>query len=276
MYLYIFLFYLFVFISDCIATGLRFSQNKDKMHIAFKKLTFTFLKEFKKLRHEEIEIADIIMWCQDYCHQYGMTIKFDVTSLHELFQLFNRLPYHNCLNTELLHYLAECSNIQYLIQSVKNYEEAFSLLKLKDLTLEMGDLIHEIQVLKKDVNCCELVTKLQEKDLTVGQLHGLTAKLDEKVLYLQAGVTPPQWIEEGCICIVWLIPSFLVEYAYKSACFNVQRFSELNLLYLKVGRYQVAVKKNTVGVQRKYCIPCGYLFLWGLKFLDFMGLHKNY
>ena len=239
---------------NIIATPLKFSQDDKKMHIEFKRLTFAFLKEFKKLPREEIEIEDIITWCQDYCHQYGMTVTFDVTSLRDLFQLINKLPYHNCLNTDLLHHLARCSDIEYLIQSVKNYEEAFSVLKLKELTLEMADQIQEIQVIKKNANCSELVTKLQEKDLTVGQLRGLTAKLDEKILYLQAGVTAPQWIEEGCICIVWLIPSYLVEHAYKSACLNVQRFSELNLLHIKVGRYQVAVKKNTVGVQSK-CLP---------------------
>lgn len=185
-----------------VAAGLKFSRNDEKMHIAFIKLTSAFLKQFKKMLPEQLDIKDIVTWCQYYCHQCNMTITFNTDSLNELFQSFNMMPYHNCLNTELLHHLAQCSGIQYLIQSVRNYEETFSLLKLKDLTLDMGDQIQEIKIIKKDANCSELVTKLQEKDLTVGQLRGLTAKLDERILYLQAGVTPPQWIEEGCICIV--------------------------------------------------------------------------
>ena len=217
------------------------------MHVAFKKLTEAFFKEFKKMSPEDLN--DVIRWCKEYFVQCNADIKFNATSLNELLQLFNILPYHNCLNSELLQFIAECSNIQYLIQSVRNYEETFSLLKLRELTLDMGEKIQEVKVIKQGKNCSELVTKLQEKDLTVGQLRGLTAKLDEKVLFLQAGVTLPQWIEEGCICIVWLIPSYLVEHAFNSACFNVNLFSELNLLHLQIGRYKAEVKNNTVGVQ---------------------------
>ena len=219
------------------------------MHIAFKILTNAFLREFRKLPVEIL--TDVIWWCQEYCSENNMTVELDDSSFNGLFRSINMLPYHNCLNLDLLHYLAGCSGIQYLIQSVRNYEETFSEFKLKDLTKDMGEQIQDIQIINKDKNCSELVTKLLEKDLTVGQLHGLTAKLDKKILYLRAGVTKPLWIEKGCICIVWLIPSYLVEHAYNSACLNVKLFAKLNLLHIKVGRYRVEVKNKIVGVQSK-------------------------
>ena len=250
---------MFLYVFFLIADALKFFPEKEKMHIAFQRLTYMFLKEFKKLPPEDLDITDIITCCQNYCYQCNMTVKFDATNLNELFKSFNMLPYHNCLNPELLHHLAVCSGMHHLEESVRNYEEAFSLLKLKDLTLDMGDQIQEIKVIKQGTNCSELVTKLQEKDLTVGQLRGLTAKLDENILYLRAGVTLPQWITEGCICIVWFIPSYLVEHVYNSACLNVHRFSELSLLHIKVGRYQVEVKNNVVGGQSKYHLAIYYL-----------------
>ena len=245
----------FIVVFIFIANALEFSLQQ-KMHIAFKKLTNEFFKEFKKLYSEDL--TDVIRWCQEYCSQYNMTVEFDYHSLNDLFKSINMLPYHNCLNPELLNHLAECSNIEYLIQSVRNYEETFAGFRLKDVTLDMGEQIQEIKIIKKDENCSELVTKLQEKDLTVGQLRGLTAKLDEKILYLRAGVTLPQWIKEGCICIVWFIPSYLVNHAYNSACLNVKLFSELNLLHLKVGRYMVEVKNKIVGEQCKCYIIAIY------------------
>ena len=227
---------------------MEFSLDQ-KMHIAFMRLTDAFLKEFRKLPPESL--AEIILWCQEYCSGHNMTVKFNDHCVDDLFQSIKMLPYHNCLNPELLHCLAERSGIQYLIQSVRNYEKTFSEFKLNNFTLDMGERIQEIKIIKKGKNCSELVTKLQEKDLTVGQLHGLTAKLDKEILYLRAGAKLPQWIEEGCICIVWLIPTYLVKHVYNSACLNVKLFSELNLLYLKVGKYMVEAKSKIVGDQCK-------------------------
>ena len=231
-----------------IAVALQFSLEQ-KMHIAFMKLTDAFVREFSKLPPESL--AEIISWCQEYCSDYNVTVEFNDSSLNDLFQSIKMLPYHNCLNPELLHCLAERSDIQCLIQSVRNYEKTFAEFKLKNFTLDMGERIQEIKIIKKGENCSELVTKLHEKDLTVGQLRGLTAKLDEKILYLRAGAKLPQWIEEGCICIVWLIPSYLVKHVYNSACLNVKLFPELNLLHLRVGKYMVEVKNKIVRDQCK-------------------------
>ena len=235
---------LFCFLNF-IADALEFCLD-EKMHIVFKRLTDVFLNILPSQK-----LPDIIKWCQEYCSVYNMKVEFNVCSLNDLFGLINMLPYHNCLNTELLHHLAVRSGIKCLIQSVKNYDETFSKLKLSDLALDMGEQIQEIQIIRQGQNCSELVTKLENNDLTVGQLRGLTAKLDEKVLYLRAGVAVPQWIKKGCICIVGLIPSYLVEHAYNSACLNVKLFLELNLLHVQVGRYRVEAKSNITRAQRK-------------------------
>jgi len=228
-----------------IATALEFSQSQ-KMHIAFLKLTNKFLKEFKN--STDISVNEVIGWCEYYCGLCGASLTLAVSSMDELFQLIQKkLPHHNFLNPELLQLLADLSEIDCLVESVRNYETTFSSLKLSELTLSMGANIKEIQVTKMDKNFSELVTKLQKKDLTVGQLRGLTAELDEKILYLRTGVTPPQWVEEGCVCIKWLIPSCLVDYAYHSACLNVDLFSEMKLIHLTIGRYTVEQKEGYSG-----------------------------
>jgi len=228
-----------------IATALEFSQS-EKMHIAFIKLTNKFLEEFKKA---SISVNKVIDWCENLCDLYGASLTLTVSSMDELFKLIRRkLPYHNFLNLELLQLLADLSKMDCLIESVRNYETTFSSSKLNELTLSMGANIKEIQVTNKmNENCSELVTKLQEKDLTFGQLCGLTAELDEKILYLRTGATPPQWVEEGCVCIKWVIPSCLVDYAYHSACLNVDLFSEMKLMHLTIGRYTVEQKEGYSG-----------------------------
>jgi len=224
------------------------------MHIAFLKLTDKFLEEFKKAG---INVKKVIGWCEYFCNLYGASLTLAVSSMDELFQMIQKkLPYHNFLNPELLQLLADLSEIDCLVESVRNYETTFSSLKLSELTLSMGANIKKIQVTNEiDENCSELVTKLQRKDLTVGQLRGLTAELDEKILYLRFGTTPPQWVEEGCVCIKWLIPSCLVDYAYQSACLNVDLFSEMKLMHLTIGRYTVEQKEGSESMSHFIMFP---------------------
>ena len=222
------------------------------MFIAFDVLTERFLEEFRMLPPSKL--ADVIRWCQQYCNLCSIKASFQVQTMVELFGVIRQLPLHNFLNTGLLKYLASLSNIKLLIQSVRNYETTFSHVKLNNLIKHMADKIQELQVMKKDTiiaNSCEMITKLKKTDLTVGELDGFTVSLHENILSLRVGINSPQYFEEGCVCIQWIIPSCLVDYAYHSACMNTELFAELNLLHVIIGKYKVEITDNCAGSKYK-------------------------
>ncbi|XP_065903549.1 uncharacterized protein [Dysidea avara] len=225
------------------ANPLEFTADQE-MFIAFEVLTETFLEEFR--RYPSKKIADVSRWCSNYCRKFGIKNSFRVSSMDDVFQNIYDLPCHNFLNPGLLKFLASLSKNECLVKSVKNYESTFSPVKLKELTKSVGAMIQKIQVYKENEHCSELVTKLQKKDVTVGELHGFTAKLQNNILALHTGAILPQCIEEGCVCIRWIIPSCLVDYAYHSACLNTKMFSELNLLRVTIGRYTVEAPNDSV------------------------------
>jgi len=212
------------------------------MYIAFESLTETFLEEFKC----SIKITDVSRWIKRYCQIYGVKTSLVASSMDDIFESICALPHHNFLNPSLLSFLAKLSKKHCLIQSVKNYKATFSGLTLKQLTKSMGAMIQKIQVLKEDKNCSELVTKLHNKNVTIAELNDFTIKLENNILYLHTGVVLPQCIEEGCVCIRWIIPSCLVDYAYHSACLSTKMFSELNLLHVSIGRYSVEASNDSV------------------------------
>ena len=219
------------------ATPLEFSETDDHMFIAFLRLTEKFQEEFEKAG---VNVNTVKRWCKAYCSQYGASLSLTAPSMDELFEIIEtKLPYHNILNLHFLQMLAKVSQLDCLIKSVDNYKKAFSSVKLSKLALITAGMIKEIKVIKEDKNCTELVTKLKKSDLTFGQLDGLFAEIAEKILYLHTGVVLPQWAEDGCVCIRWLIPSFLVEYAYHSACLNIGQFPKMNLISIVIGNYSV-------------------------------------
>ena len=226
----------------CLATPLEFSEN-DEMFTEFLRLTEKFQEEFEKAGKD---VKKVTTWCKRYCNQYGASLSLTVSSMDELFEIIEtKLPYHNILNLRFLQRLAKLSKVDCLITSVENYKKAFSSVKLRTLVLKAVGMINEIQVIKQNKNCSELVTKLKNSDLTLGQFDGLCANIVERVLYLHTGAVLPQWAEDGCICIRSLIPSFLVEYAYHSACLNIGLFSDLGLISIRTGKYSVTLVNNS-------------------------------
>ena len=226
----------FLHVYLCIAVALGFSES-DEIYPAFMRLTEKCQEEFEKF---DINVNTVKKWCRAYCSQCGASLSLTVTTMDELFGIIEtNLPYHNILNLKFLRYLAKLSKIDCLVESIKNYEKAFSSVKLSELCLSMVGMIEDIQVTKKKKDCAELTTKLKEKDLTIAQLDGLFAEIVEKILYLRTGVVLPQWAKEGCVCISSLIPSFLVEHAYHSACLNIELFPSLNLISMTIGNYSV-------------------------------------
>ena len=223
------------------------------MLIEFDVLTERFLQDFRMLPPSKL--ADVIRWCKQYCRSCSIDASFQVPTMDELFEVIRQLPLHNFLNTGLLKYLASFSKNKLLKQSVRNYEATFSHKKFNTLIQDMGNKIQEVQVMKKSniiINSSVMITKLKETDLTVGELHGFTVSFHENILSLHVGANPPQYFDEGCVCIYWIIPSCLVEHAYHSACMNTELFAELNLLHLVIGRYKVEITDNYVGSKCKY------------------------
>ena len=230
--------------STYVATPLEFSED-DEIFIAFLRLTEKFQEEFKG---SSVNVNAVKRWCGAYCSQHGASLSLNVSSMDELFEIIEtKLPHHNILNLKFLQMLAKVSKLDCLIKSVENYKIAFSSVKLSKLALSTVGMIKEIQIIKEDKNCTELVTKLKKSDLTFGQLDGLFAEIAEKILYLHTGVVLPQWAENGCVCIKWLIPSFLVEYAYHSACLNTDLFSDLDIISIIIGNYSVKLVDDADG-----------------------------
>jgi len=218
------------------------------MFIAFDVLTERFLEEFRLFPASKL--ADVIRWCEQYCRTCSVEACFKLSTMDELFEALRKLPLHNFLNPGMLRYLAAFSKNKFLIQSVKNYEASFSSLRLNMLIQNMADKIQEVQVMKRReiiINSDEMVTKLEKKDLTVGELRGFTVSFHENILSLRVGINPPQYVKEGCVCIKWIIPSCLVEHAYNSACSNTELFPTLNLSYVIIGRYKVEHTDNDTG-----------------------------
>ena len=232
---------LYMYCITFLDNPLQFTSD-DKMYIAFEVLTEKFLKEFRV----NAKISDVIQWCERFCQLNELNTNFTVSSMDDLFQCIKKLPHHNFLNPRLLEFLGELSGNNILIQSVKNYEATFSSLNLRKLMQSMGAMIQKIKVLKEDENCSELVTKLQRKNVTISELDGFTVQLHQKILYLHTGAVLPQCIEEGCVCIRWIIPSCLVDYAFHAACLNMKMFIGLNMMHVTIGRYSVEPLNDSV------------------------------
>ena len=239
------------------ATPLEFSES-DEIFIAFLRLTEKFQEEFV---NHCLNVNKVVRWCKAYCSQYGASLTVTVSSMDELFEIIEtKLPYHNILNLKFLETLAQVSSIQCLVTSVDNYKKAFSSVKLSKLAFNAVGMINKIQVMIEDKNCAELVIKLKNSDLTFGQLDGLFAEIVEKILYLRTGAVLPQWVEDGCICIRCLIPSFLIEYAYHSACLNIGLFPDLGLVSITIGNYSITLVSDAN--QRKfYLYVCIYVHI---------------
>jgi len=202
------------------------------------------------LSHHNIDVAKVGTDIKRYCeNRFGICQpSFMVTTVNELFSCVKELPYHNILNVEVLKQLAKCSRIAYLKEIVEKYKKLFFTKKISELLLMANT--SEIQVLTKTDAPCRIpsltsCTKLKE-DVTVSQLNGFIIEYTKGILYLRGGVCLPKCFTKGCVCIEWLIPPQLVNYAFHSACLNTEKILKLNLEYITFGRCKIQPVEGAV------------------------------
>ena len=226
-----------------------------------------------------------------YCEQrFGICQpNFEVSTVNELLACIKQLPYHNILNVKVLKQLATCCRINYLRDIVKKYTEIFFSKTVSEL-LRIANT-SEIQVLTAanapcKINCLTSCTKLNE-DVTILQLNGFIIEYAMGILYLKGGVSLPKCITPGCICIEWMIPPQLLNYALHSACLNTKQFSRMNLDYVTFGRYKIEPRKGLQGSTKNinvvyYCtsvcvydLGCMYEYTFVFfSFILYLHLHS--
>ena len=220
--------------------------SEENIWKSFKRLEDAFVKA---LSQHDVDVAtlgtDIEIYCED---RFGdCKPNFAVSTVKELLACVKRLPYHNIFNVEVLGYLASCSSIDYLEDLVEQYQTIFFSKPINEL-LQIANT-RQIQLTTEDetfvISSLTSSTKLK-KDVTITELSQFIIEYSKAILYLKAGVAQPSCIEQGCVCIKWLIPMQLANYAFHSACLNIKLFEQYSLKYLSVGRYKAELVEGSL------------------------------
>ena len=101
----------------------------------------------------------------------GEHFNWNVPSVDKLFDMLKGSSYYNPLNSGLFNFLADKSGDTFLINSLKNYDKAFSCEKIKDL-----HFIKRITVIGNNISESEstlIGTTLLDNKVTIGQLCNL-------------------------------------------------------------------------------------------------------
>ena len=222
-------------------------------------------KTFKEhFNHCNVDVARISADIKSYCERYyGTSLPSDgVTTTDDLFAYIRQLPYHNFLNLDVLMQLADCSGIEYLCGLIEEYKRIYFDKRLFELFV--GRSIRQIQVITPDdtfiIKSRRSNTVLRE-DITINGLRNFTVEYTNQILYLDAGIFIPDCILKGSICIEWLIPLCLADYAYHSACLNTEVFSKFKIVSITIGEYQVKPVEGSVGSEcNNACVKFDSLF----------------
>jgi len=221
---------------------------------SFELLEDTFEKQFDQ---HNVDAAEMGAAIELYCERYFETPppRFSVSKTTELFSCIKKLPYHNFLSVEILMRLANSSGIKYLNDLIEEYKRTYFDQKLFKLFL--GKSIKQIQVITAEdtfvINSCRSNTVLKE-DVTINELKDFTITYTKQILCLDAGIALPHCIVKGSICIEWLIPQSLADYAFHSACLNTEMFSELNIVSITIGNYQIKPVEGSMKSTYSICI----------------------
>ena len=207
--------------------------------------SFALLEDIFKEQFDQhnVDAATVGAEVKGYCEQYFEPClpSFPVSTTAELFAYIKKLPYHNFLSVEILMRLASFSRIRYLSSLIEEYKKTFFDKKLFELFL--GRSIRQIQITSEEDDTYIIKSRrsntVLKEDVTINELKDFTIRYAEQILYLDAGIALPQCVVKGSICIYWLIPSCLADYAYHSACLNIELFSQLKILSITIGKFHI-------------------------------------
>ena len=144
------------------------------------------MQEFSNSK--DISVTTIGQWCKSFYHDENLDLN--VSSAKALFASLKSSSYYTFLNTRLLKHLANKSGLQCLMQSVENYEEKISGLKLQDIPKKVN-IVGEY-LTKEDT---ESIYLLLQDEVTLRQLqHIFIPKwIDNETLTLDCGTHLPEF-----------------------------------------------------------------------------------
>ena len=202
-----------------------------------------FLKEYQ----ERKDVADFSDFLKSLCENYfDCVVDLSQNSVSEILKTVLKLPFHNILNVDLLKFLASHHGYTHLTTSVMMYENTYFSMKLSDLVRGNRRYVRDIKVTKQNKRVPESVRAKLLSNYTVHEFKDFIIKFTKNVLYIDAHKLQLDILEEGCICVEWLIPSQLANYVYHSACINTGLFPELQISYVEIGRsYKIEPVKGS-------------------------------
>ena len=168
-------------------------------------------------------------------HHHETDFTEPMSSFDDLISKLSDPKYCNFLNVGLLRCLAAKNKC--LKASIENYSNTFGHVKIKN---EIRDM--EIKVSKAGIRGMQykqMFIKLIRAGITYGQLENITMEISKNILCIQPHSLIKKLYRKGCVCLGWLIPSCLVDFAYHSTCTNTVLFAQLGIKYIIIGNYKV-------------------------------------
>ena len=221
---------------------IEFSTDQ-KMETAFAKLLKQFVREFSRPPPYGPSLGEVKVLCINYCESHHHETCDFTTSVSSMDDLFSKLAnplYCNFLNLGLLEYLAESVDNECLKTSIRNYNDTFCNVEIKNELHNMVD--YKVKAIRSRFRTRKyemMFIKLIKKGITYGQVKQIKVKISHKVIFISPNSLIVRWFRKGCICLGWLIPSCLVDVAYHSACTNTAVFAQLEIKYLIIGNYKI-------------------------------------
>ena len=224
------------------------------MDKAFRMLLDKFLDEFQQHYPCGPRFDKVKLWCITYCACYELDEDFsDVSSPGELFFKIGALKYFNFLTLGLLGDLANYFGSDCLKISIKNYNQTFSNIKLRDqVSTASGRTVEAIRkgfrfkpyrpyarTFTKSRSHARMFTKLRGRRMTYSQAKNFTATFCPRIICIHPRSTTILHYGENCVYLGWQIPSCLVEAAYHAACTNTMLFAQLGIKYLIIEQYKI-------------------------------------
>ena len=209
------------------------------MKNAFAQLLNIFVREFSRPPPYGPNLNEVKVCCINYCesnHEYS-----DFSSVSSMDDLLSKLAnpmFCNFLNVGLLEYLAESVGNECLKTSIRNYDDTFCNVEIKNELDSMPG--YEVKAFRSGFRARKyevMFTKLIRKGITYGQVKQIKVEISHRIIHVSPNSLIIKWCGTGCICLVWSIPSCLVDAAYHSACTNTAVFTQLGINYLIIGNY---------------------------------------
>ena len=217
-------------------------STDQKMKNAFAQLLKKFVTEFSRPPPYGPNLSTIKVWCINYCESYHHE-QSDFTSVSSMDDLLSKLAnpvYCNFLNLGLLEYLAENVGNECLKTSIRNYDDTFCNVKIKN---ELDSMVgYKVKAFRSRFRAKQyevMFMKLIRKGITYGQVKQIKVEISHRIIHVLPNSLIIKWYKRGCVCLGWLIPSCLVNVAYHSACTNTAVFTQLGIKYLIIGNYKI-------------------------------------